>query len=146
MHVIMESLLVGNYSDAQKPPPFITAVLWAALDPKISPPQGVLFARIPLREYTEADPIDIEAGVDWLTRQYPTNCVLIACRVGVGRSVSLVMAYLCCVKGMSYADASQFVLARRPGATPLPNLEHTIEKVKKLRKRKTDQQSRAIQK
>ena len=142
MHVIMESLLVGNYSDAQKPPPHITAVLWAALDPKISPPQGVLFARIPLREFTEADPIDIEAGVDWLTRQYPANCILIACRAGVGRSVSLVIAYLCCEKGMSYTDASQFVLARRPGATPLPNLEYTIEKVKKLRKRKSDQKSR----
>ena len=145
MHVIMESLLVGNHSDAQEPPPFITAVLWAALDPKVSPPKGVLFGRLPLREYTEADPIDIDAGVDWLCRQFPTQCVLVACRAGVGRSVSLVIAYLCCVKGMSYEKARQFVLERRPGATPLPNLEYTIEKVKDLRMRKTHRQSKIVQ-
>lgn len=141
MHLIMESLSVGNVTDAQKPPPFISAVLWAALDPKISPPHGVLFARIPLREFTEADPIDIEAGVDWLSRYYPANSILIACRAGMGRSVSVVIAYLCCIKGMSFEEARQFVLDRHAGATPLPNLEQTIEKVKELRRRKTHRKS-----
>ena len=134
MYFIMESLLIGNVYDAQQPPPFISAVLWTALEERISSPAGVHFARIPLREYTEPDPIDLEAGVDWLTRHHKENRVLVACRAGLGRSASLVIAYLCCVKNMSYQEAVQFVQARRPGATPLPNLEKTIEKLKALRR------------
>ena len=137
MHFIMESLLVGNIYDAQDPPPFVSAVLWAAIEPRISPPQGVAFARIPLREYTEADPVDIEAGVDWLDRHLPTKRTMVCCRAGMGRSVSIVIAYLCCIMGMRYEEAVQLVLAHRPGATPLPNLEHTIDKVKKLRQNQT---------
>ena len=129
----MESLLIGNMYEAQKPPPFISAVLWTAIEQKVSSPPGVKFARVPLREYTEADPIDLEAGVDWLAQHHPDDRILVACRAGVGRSVSLVVAYLCCVKGMSYKKAIQFVQTRRPGATPLPNLEQTIKRVKTRR-------------
>jgi hypothetical protein len=43
------------------------------------------------------------------------------------------MAYLCCVQGMSYEQALKLLKERRPGATPLPNLERTIDKVRTLR-------------
>jgi len=102
MVFIIESLLVGNIYEAQAPPPFINAVLWAALETHITPPSGIAFAHIPLQEYIEADPIDVAAGVDWIDRRLPTHRVLVCCRAGRGRSVSLVTAYLCCVKGMLY--------------------------------------------
>ena len=47
--------------------------------------------------------------------------------------MSVVMAYLCCVRGMTYAEALKLVMARRPGATSLPKLEATIEQVRLLR-------------
>ncbi|MBH0195443.1 MAG: hypothetical protein HP494_07570, partial [Nitrospira sp.] len=54
-------------------------------------------------------------------------------RAGMGRSVSVAMAYLCCVEGMAYADVLNLVLVKRPGALPLPNLEAGIEHVRLLR-------------
>lgn len=132
MYFIMESLLVGNVFEARQPPSYISAILWTALEIKMSPPPGLAFARIPLREYTEADPMDIAAGVDWIARHLPDHRVLVSCRAGMGRSVSVVVAYLCCVKGMSYKEAKHFVQARRPGATPLPNLERTIQLAQQL--------------
>jgi len=133
MVFIIKSLLVGNIYEAQAPPPFVNAVLWAALEPHIIPPSGIAFGQIPLQEYIEADPIDLETGVDWIDRHLPTHRVLVCCRAGMGRSVSLVTAYLCCVKGMPYQEAIHFIRSRCPGATPLPNLENTIAAVQEMR-------------
>lgn len=136
MHVILESLFVGNIHEALDPPPLVTALLWAAGNQRITPPEKLAYACIPLTEYAEADPIDLEAGVDWLERHLPSHRILVCCRAGMSRSVSIVMAYLCCVRGMRYDKALQFMMAQRPGATPLPNLEHTIESVCRLRQEK----------
>jgi protein-tyrosine phosphatase len=51
----------------------------------------------------------------------------------MGRSVSVVMAYLCCVHNMSYADVLQLVMTRRPAACPLPNIQAAIQQVQHLR-------------
>ncbi|MCA9471053.1 MAG: dual specificity protein phosphatase family protein [Nitrospirales bacterium] len=134
MDNILGSLYIGNIDDAHTPPPNISALLWTALESKLAPlPQGVILGRIPLREYTEAVPMDIESGIAWLERHLPKHQVLVACRAGMGRSVSVVIAYLCCVQGMSFDKAVEFVRERRKGTTPLPRLEQTIEKVKKRR-------------
>src|SRR2546428_210701 len=69
----------------------------------------------------------------------PSHQLMVCCRAGMGRSVSMVIAYLCCVKGMSYVDAVQLLKARRPGATPLPGLERTIKKVQQLRQARASQ-------
>ncbi|HAN91368.1 MAG TPA: hypothetical protein DCQ33_04725 [Nitrospira sp.] len=63
------------------------------------------------------------------------NRLMVCCRVGMGRSVSVVIAYLCCVEGMAYADAVKLVLTRRPGGMPLPRLQETIQDV--CRRRQT---------
>lgn len=133
MHFVNEQLMVGNIDDAQKPPPFVGSVLFVAGEHTITPPKGVAYHYIPLKEFGQADPKDVKAAVDWLVQQPPTNKLLVCCRAGMGRSVSMVMAYLVCVKGMSYADAEKLLKARRPGATPIPHLQETIEQVKQLR-------------
>jgi len=133
MHFITESILIGNMQDAQNIPANISAFLWAAGDLRITPPAGLPYAIIPLTEYAEPDPIDIEAGVDWLARRPPSERVLVCCRAGMGRSVSIVIAFLCCVKGMTYEEAYKLVKGRRAEATPLPNLQQVIEEVKKIR-------------
>jgi hypothetical protein len=43
------------------------------------------------------------------------------------------MAYLCCVEEMAYADVLKLVMAHRPGAMPLPNLQAAIERVRQIR-------------
>lgn len=133
MHIVFESLLIGNQYEAQAPPPFVSAVLWAALEPALVAPPVAAFARIPLREFAEPDPIDIHAGIVWLHRHLPTHRVLVACKEGKGRSVSLVIAYLCCIREMPYEDAVRFMKRCHPGSTPLPHLRSCIDAVKQMR-------------
>lgn len=123
-------LYIGEQVDAESPPPFISAVFWAALDPQLSPPASVVFARLPLKEYTEPNLIDLEMGVQWLARHLPEHHILVACRVGFGRSPSIIIAYLCCMHGLSFEEARDLVTQKRPGTTPLPHLASLIEQLK----------------
>jgi len=133
MHYITESLLVGNIEDARRPPAFIRSLLFLAEEHRVPAPPGVRFERIPLKEYGEADPVSVLQAVSWMEREAADGKVMVCCRAGMGRSVSMVIAYLCCVGSMPYTEAVNLLTARRPGATPLPNLEATIEKVRTLR-------------
>jgi protein-tyrosine phosphatase len=133
MHHVTESLLVGNVEDAKNPPSFVQGILFLAQEHDIPPPDGVLFTRIPLVEFGRANPQQVYEAVAWLEKHAPKKKVMVCCRAGMGRSVSMVIAYLCCVQGMAYGEAAQLLKARRPGATPLPELEATIQKVIEMR-------------
>jgi protein-tyrosine phosphatase len=137
MHQITDRLLVGNIYDAEKPPANVGALLLVAEEFSIEAPAGLIYGRIPLKEYGEAGAASLDRAVTWIERHLPENRVMVCCRAGMGRSVSVVMAYLCCVQGMPYADVLKLVKTQRPGALPLPNLEATIEQVKQLRKNRT---------
>jgi protein-tyrosine phosphatase len=129
---VTDHLYIGEQVDAQSPPPFISAVFWTALDPPLTAPPNIIFGRLPLREYTEPDLIDLEMGIQWLARHLPEHNVLVACRVGLGRSPSLIIAYLCCMQGLSFAEAQELVTQKRPGTTALPHLAAVIEQVTTL--------------
>jgi protein-tyrosine phosphatase len=133
MHFINECLMVGNVDDAQKPAPHVNSVLFVSGEHSIKPPQGVAYHYIPLKEYGEADPNSVKAAVDWMEQQPATSRMMVCCRAGMGRSVSMIIAYLVCVKGMKYDEAETLLKARRPGATPIPRLRETIERVRQLR-------------
>jgi len=133
MHCITESLLVGNINDAAEPPPQISAVLLVAAEFTVRPPSWLLFGRIPFSEYAEAEPALLDQAVNWVEQHLSGNRVMVCCRAGMGRSVSVVMAYLCCVQGMTYAEVLKLVMTRRPGAMPLPKLEEAIAQVRLLR-------------
>lgn len=139
MHYVTDTLLVGNAQDAEQPPPFVNGVLFLAEERRIEPPSGIAYARLPLKEFEEADPAVVEEAVAWLEEHAPSKRLMVCCRAGLGRSVSIVIAYLCCVKDMRYAEALLLLKARRPGATPLPNLEETIEKVQRMRQERHGQ-------
>ncbi|OGW68086.1 MAG: hypothetical protein A3H49_11795 [Nitrospirae bacterium RIFCSPLOWO2_02_FULL_62_14] len=133
MHHVTDSLLVGNVEDAKNPPSFVEGVLFLAKEHDIPPPDGILFAKIPLVEFGQADPQQVYEAVAWLERHAPKKKVMVCCRAGMGRSVSMVIAYLCCAQGMDYSEAVQLLRSRRPGATPLPNLDATIQQVIRMR-------------
>ena len=134
MHQITDRLFVGNINDAAQPPPQVGAVLLVAEEISIELPGWLTIGRIPLKEYGEADPRLLADAVGWVERHLADNRVMVCCRAGMGRSVSVVIAYLCCVEGMAYADVLKLVTARRPGAMPLPKLEEAIDEVRRFRK------------
>lgn len=133
MYQITETLAVGNISDAESPPASIGALLMVAAELSIAPPAGVAYDSIPLKEYGEAGVSSLDQAVAWIEAHLPGNRVLVCCRAGMGRSVSVVLAYLCCAEHMAYPDALSLLLKRRPGAVPLPNLRWVIEAVQQLR-------------
>lgn len=133
MHHVTESLLVGNVEDAKNPPSFIEGVLFLAAEHNIPPPDGILFTKIPMVEFGQATAQQVYEAVAWLEQHAPKKKIMVCCRAGIGRSVSMVIAYLCCVQGMGYPEALQLLRSRRPGATPLPNLEATIQSVRQMR-------------
>jgi protein-tyrosine phosphatase len=133
MHLITETLLVGNIHDAKAPPLKIGALLLVAAEYTLESPDGLTSCRIPFLEYAEAKPLLLDRAVSWVERHMSKRRVLVCCRAGMGRSVSVVMAYLCCVEGMTYAETLKLVTERRPGAMPLPNLEEAITQVRLLR-------------
>ncbi len=133
MHYITETLLVGDINDASELPPQISAVLLVAAEFTVQPPDWMLYGHIPFSEYAEAEPLKLDQAVSWVEQHLPSNRVMVCCRAGMGRSVSVVMAYLCCVQGMTYHEVLKLVVKRRPGAMPLPNLEDAIRQVRLLR-------------
>ncbi|MGQ0667851.1 MAG: dual specificity protein phosphatase family protein [Nitrospiraceae bacterium] len=134
MHLITERLLVGTINDAREPPPMIGALLLVAEEFTVEPPAWIDYHRIPIQEFAEADPVKLIQAIAWLEPRVPTSRTLVCCRAGMGRSVSVVMAYLCCVQEMAYADVLKLVMARRPGAMPLPNLQAAIDQACLLRR------------
>ena len=133
MHLITETLLVGNINDAREPPAKIGALLLVAAEYTLEPPSWLRYGRIPFAEFAEAEPVSLDQAVSWVEQHLSDHRVMVCCRAGMGRSVSVVMAYLCCVQGMTYAEVLQLVLRRRPGAMPLPMLEEAITRGRLLR-------------
>ena len=133
MHQITDRLFVGNIYDSAQPPAQIGALLLVAEEYQLEAPRWLISSRIPFKDFGEPDPNVLADAVGWVEQHIADNRVLVCCRAGMGRSVSVAMAYLCCVEGMAYADVLKLVLAKRPGALPLPKLEEGIEQVRLLR-------------
>ena len=141
MHMITDQLLVGNIEDAQQPPAVIGTLLLVAEELIVTPASWMEYHHIPFREFAKADPAKLMEAVQWLEARAPNERKLVCCRAGMGRSVSVVMAYLCCVEGRSYDEVLKLVMTRHPGAMPLPNLQVAIEQVRQLRRSKQSRQS-----
>jgi len=133
MHQITDRLFVGNIYDSAQPPAQIGVLLLVAEEYQLEAPKWLISSRIPFKDFGEADPNVLADAVSWVERHIADNRVMVCCRAGMGRSVSVAMAYLCCVEGMAYADVLKLVLTKRPGALPLPKLEEGIEQVRLIR-------------
>ncbi len=141
MHMITDQLLVGNIDDAQQPPAVVGTLLLVAEELTVTPAPWMDYRHIPFREFAKADPAKLMEAVQWLESRAPTERKLVCCRAGMGRSVSVVMAYLCCVEGKSYDEVLKLVMIRHPGAMPLPNLQVAIEQVRQLRRSNPSRQA-----
>src|SRR5687767_3848489 len=88
MYQIAERLYVGNILEAERPPAHIDAVLLVAEEFTPNAPAGVIYERIPLKEFGEAKPASLNQAIDWIARHHPDKHVMVCCRAGMGRSVS----------------------------------------------------------
>ncbi|MBA2486183.1 MAG: dual specificity protein phosphatase family protein [Nitrospira sp.] len=104
-----------------------------AEEQNVTVPSRVIYAKIPLKEFGEPTVASLCEAVEWIEAHVADHRLLVCCRVGMGRSVSVVIAYLCCVEGLSYADAVKLVLTRRPGGMPLPHLQRIINELRDRR-------------
>ncbi len=133
MHQITDRLFVGNIYDAMKPVAQVGALLFVAGEYSFDLPGGLATGRIPFKEFGEAKVELLADAVNWIERHVADHRVMVCCRAGMGRSVSVVMAYLCCVEQMAYGDVLKLVMTRRPGALPLPRLEEAVHAVRQMR-------------
>lgn len=138
MHMINKRLLVGNADEAKNPPPQVEAILMVAEEQNVTVPSRVIYSKIPLKEFGEPAVSAVYEAVQWIEAHLPDHRLMVCCRAGMGRSVSVVIAYLCCAEGMTYADALKLALTRRPGGMPLPHLDEVIEQVRRRRRGVTD--------
>jgi protein-tyrosine phosphatase len=134
MIYVTPALIVGSQEDAKMPPPDLGGLLIVAEEVMANVPAGVPFLRVPLKEFREAEVAGLYQSVQWMERHVGAKPVMVCCRAGMGRSVSVLIAYLCCIEEMRYPDALALLKERRQGAFPLPGLEITIERVKEWRR------------
>ena len=136
MHLITEYLAVGDAEDAAHPHWLMSAILNVASENRIPPSGTQNYNWIPFTEFAAADPLQLDEAISWLEQREKGSRLLVCCRAGMGRSVSVAIAYLCLVEHMPYQNAVSLVAARRPGAMPLPELEATIRFVRDLREKR----------
>lgn len=134
MYQMTKRLFVGNIDEMALPPAPIGAVLLVAEECRLETPPWVSAAKIPLKEFARPDVERLVDAVAWIEQQLKENNVMVCCRAGMSRSVSVVVAYLCCVEGYCYDEALRLATTRRPGALPLPELEATIALVRHIRR------------
>ncbi len=134
MDFILENLAIGNYREALVPPQGIDALLCVAEEKEI-PMTSVtkhLYHKVPIVDMQPIPAGLLTEAVGWIRENIGNHRIMVFCNAGIGRSPSVVVAYLCCVLGYSFGDAVEYVAKKRPSMSVLPELIETIEETKKL--------------
>jgi protein-tyrosine phosphatase len=129
MNYILEHLAVGNSADAQNAHERFDAFLNVASEIQIDPSH---FGDKPYLKVTIEDMKPIPAfrlmeTAEYIDQHINTKRIMVFCDGGVGRSPSVVIAYLCS-KGMRFGQAVEFVAMRKPYMSILPDLIESIRK------------------
>lgn len=129
MNFILENLAIGDCREAVHPPPGISALLCVAqeIDPPVTDLPG---HKVPMADMQPIPPEQLREAVEWLRDHIADHGILVYCNAGVGRSPSVVVAYLCCVLGFPFGEAVEYVARRKPYMSILPELVTSIDKVR----------------
>lgn len=125
----MENLAIGNYQDALKPSFDINALLCVAQELDINE-TTLLYYKVPMVDMQPIPTELLREAVEWIRDNLSDNTILVFCNAGVGRSPSVVIAYLCCVLGYSFGNAVEYVANKKPYMSILPNLIKSIEEAR----------------
>jgi protein-tyrosine phosphatase len=134
MDFILENLAIGNYQEAQEPSSEITALLCVAQEKDIHDAKH-LYHKVPIADMQPIPAEKLVEAIEWIRDNIANHRIMVFCNAGVGRSPSVVVGYLCCVLGYSFGDAVEYVAARRPNMSTLPELIKTVEETRKLLKK-----------
>lgn len=126
---ILDNLAVGSAQDARNPPPAITALLSVAEELDL-PAGGLIYHKVPIADMRPIPAEQLREAVGWLRENMEGNRVMVFCNGGVGRSPSVVIAYLCCVLGLGFGEAVEFAARRKPYISILPDLITSIDQIR----------------
>jgi len=130
MNSILDNLSIGSYQDALDPPPGVTALLCVAEEHQIAE-SPLLNHKIPIVDMKAIPSEQLQEAVDWIAEHIADHRIMVFCHGGVGRSPSVVVAYLCCTFDYGFGEAVEFVAVRKPRMVTLPNLILRIADLKK---------------
>ena len=129
MDFILDNLAIGNYREALAPASDINALLCVAREHDIYDTKYKYF-KVPIVDMQPIPTEQLKGAVVWLRSNIKDNKIMVFCNAGIGRSPSVVVGFLCCILGYSFGEAVEYVAARRPYMSILPNLIKTIEETK----------------
>ena len=129
MDLILEDLAIGSYQEALAPASDINALLCVAREHDIYDTEYKYF-KVPIVDMQPIPTEQLKDAIVWLRSNIGDNKIMVFCNAGIGRSPSVVVAFLCCILGYSFGEAVEYVATRRPYMSILPNLIKTIEETK----------------
>lgn len=129
MKFILDNLAIGDYQSAIEPEHDITALLNVAneRDLTVTP---LAYYKIPIIDMEPIPPDQLKEAVGWINERIDSQKILVFCNAGVGRSPSVVVAYLCCIQKLGFGQAVEYVATRKPNMSILPKLITSIEKIR----------------
>lgn len=128
MDHILERLAVSGHAEAMADPPGINAWLCVAREHGV--PAGRFGRQVPLEDMVSIPVVQLAEAVGWIHGHIRRHRILVHCNAGVGRSPSVIVAYLCSC-GMGFGEAVEHVARRHPRMSVLPCLVTTIDELLK---------------
>lgn len=126
MDYILPDLAIGGRQDAESVPEGIGRMLCVAAELDLDPGPH-LYHKVPVVDMEPIPPDQIADAVRWLRDASPGTPALVYCNAGVGRSSSVVVAYLRLVHGLGFGQAVETVAVHHPRMSILPLLIQRIE-------------------
>lgn len=131
MKAIVSHLFISSYNVACNPPDIITARLNVAEERDLPPVAGILDKKVAICDMTPIPVDQLKEAIQFIRDHIAHHAILVSCNAGIGRSPSVVIAYLCTV-GFGFGEAVEFVARRKSDISILPNLIIGIESLQKM--------------
>jgi len=130
MDFILDNLAIGNSQEALEPSSGINALLCVAEEKDIHE-SAHLYYKVPIVDMQPIPTDQLVDAVGWIRDNISNHKIMVFCNAGVGRSPSVVIAYLCCILGYNFGDAVEYVATRKPYMSILPLLMKNVEEARR---------------
>jgi len=127
---VLEHLAIGDARDGLRPDPQVTALLCVAAE--LAPPAARAVAhQVPIVDMQPIPARQLAEAVEWIAGHVRRQTILVYCNAGVGRSSSVVIAYLYLHRAMGFGGAVEQVAERHPFMSLLPGLLPTLKALRR---------------